>query len=91
MSCSWSKRSIGGMSRYHPLLPRWKFAVTVKRTHPDEVTDYASCPGYLLFRKPYNLRVLILVPVLHSHAVDLASDGMGFTLLIPSRNRAIED
>jgi hypothetical protein len=79
------------MSRYHPLLPRWKFAVTVKRTHPDEVTDYASCPGYLLFRKPYNLRVLILVPVLHSHAVDLASDGMGFTLLIPSRNRAIED
>jgi hypothetical protein len=64
-------------------------AVTVKGTHPGEVTDYTSCPGYLLFRKPYNLRVLILVPVLHTHAVDLASDGMSFTLLIPPRNRAI--
>ena len=65
-------------------------AVTVNGTHPGEVTDYTSCPGYLLFRKPYNLRVLILVPVLHTHAVDLASDGIGFTLLLPSRNRAIE-
>jgi hypothetical protein len=65
-------------------------AVTVGGTHPGEVTDYAPCPGYLLFRKPYGLRVLILVPVLHTHAVDLASDGMSFTLLIPPRNRAVE-
>jgi hypothetical protein len=65
-------------------------SVTVGGTHPGEVTDYAPCPGYLLFRKPYRLRVLILVPVLHTHAVDLASDGMSFTLLIPPKNRAIE-
>jgi hypothetical protein len=65
-------------------------AVTVGGTHPGEVTDYTPCPGYLLFRKPYRLRVLILVPVLHTQAVDLASDGMSFTLLIPPRNRAIE-
>jgi hypothetical protein len=65
-------------------------AVTVRGTHPGEVTDYAPCPGYLLFRKPYGLRVLILVPVLRTHAVDLASDGLSFTLLIPPRNRAIE-
>jgi hypothetical protein len=64
-------------------------AVTVGAPHPGEVTDYAPCPGYLLFRKPYGLRVLILVPVLHTHAVDLASDGMSFTLLMPPRNRAI--
>jgi hypothetical protein len=64
-------------------------ALTVSGTHPGEVTDYAPCPGYLLFRKPYGLRVLILVPVLHTHAVDLASDGMSFTLLMPPRNRAI--
>jgi hypothetical protein len=65
-------------------------AVTVRATHPGEVTDYAPCPGYLLFRKPYRLRVLILVPVLHTHAIDLASDGMSFTLLMPPRNRAIQ-
>jgi hypothetical protein len=64
-------------------------SVTVRGTHPGEVTDYAPCAGYLLFRKPYRLRVLILVPVLRTHAVDLASDGMSFTLLMPPRNRAI--
>jgi hypothetical protein len=65
-------------------------AVTVSGTHPGEVTDYIPCPGYLVFRKPYGLRVVILVPILHTHAVDLASDGTSFTLLMPSRNRAIE-
>jgi hypothetical protein len=65
-------------------------AVTVGGTHPGEVTDYTPCSGYLLFRKPYGLRVVILVPVLHTHAVDLASDGTSFTLLMPPRNRAIE-
>jgi hypothetical protein len=39
-------------------------AVTVGGTHPGEVTDYTLCPDYLLFRKPYGLRVLILAPVL---------------------------
>src|SRR6202789_1113324 len=67
-----------------------KVAVAVGGTRPGEVTDYAPCPGYLLFRKPYGLRVLILLPVLHTHAVDLASDGMSFTLLMPPGNCAIE-
>ena len=35
------------------------------------------------------LRVLGLVPVLHTHLFDLASDGSTFTLLIPPRSRAI--
>jgi hypothetical protein len=53
-------------------------------------TDYASCIGYILFRKPRMLRVLVLLPVLHTHAMDLVSNGTSFTLLIPPKNRAIE-
>jgi hypothetical protein len=67
------------------------FAVTVAGTHPGEEADYTPCLGYLLFRKPYMIRVLILMPVLHTHAVDLASDGTSFTLLMPPTNRAIEE
>ena len=66
------------------------FTASVGGSHRGEQTDYASCLGYILFRKPHMLRVLILVPVLHSRAMDLVSDGTSFTLLIPPRNRAIE-
>lgn len=53
-------------------------------------TDYASFRGFMLFRKPQMLRVVIKVPVLTTTAMDLGSDGKTFTLLIPSKNRAIE-
>jgi hypothetical protein len=66
------------------------FAVSVGGPGRTEWTDYTPCSGYLLFRKPYMLRVLVFVPVLHTRAMDLASDGAGFTLLIPPKNRAIQ-
>ncbi len=66
------------------------FAVSVGGARQGKQTDYTSFLGYILFRKPQMLRVLILVPVLHTHAVDLASNGNAFTLLIPPKNRAIE-
>jgi len=59
------------------------FAVSVSGPDRSEWTDYTPCSGYLLFRKSYMLRVLVLVPVLHSRAMDLVSDGTVFTLLIP--------
>jgi outer membrane lipoprotein-sorting protein len=66
------------------------FAVSVSGPGRSEWTDYTTCSGYLLFRKPYMLRVLVLVPVLHTRALDLVSDGTTFTLFIPPKNRAIE-
>jgi outer membrane lipoprotein-sorting protein len=66
------------------------FAASVGGAHRGAQTDYAAFRGYLLFRKPQMLRVLIKVPVLHTDAMDLASDGTTFTLLIPPKNRAIE-
>jgi outer membrane lipoprotein-sorting protein len=66
------------------------FAASVGGAHSGAQTDYTSFRGYLLFRKPQMLRVLIKVPVLHTDAMDLASDGTTFTLYIPRNNRVIE-
>jgi hypothetical protein len=65
------------------------FAASVGGAHKGQETDYTSIRGYIIFQKPKMLRVLGLVPVLHTHAFDLASNGERFTLLIPPRSRAI--
>ena len=43
---------------------------------------YTSFSGYILLRKPEAVRVIGLVPVLHTRAFDMASDGNTFKLLI---------
>jgi outer membrane lipoprotein-sorting protein len=48
-----------------------------------------SFAGYILMRKPEFLRVLLLVPVVRTQALDLVSDGQNFKLYIPPRKRAI--
>jgi outer membrane lipoprotein-sorting protein len=48
-----------------------------------------SFAGYILMRKPEFLRVLLLVPVVRTQALDMVSDGQNFKLLIPPRKRAI--
>src|SRR5271165_4700299 len=65
------------------------FQAQVGGTHKGAVTDYSSFRGYILMRKPEDLRVLGLVPVLHTRAFDLASKGSAFKLLIPPKNKAI--
>lgn len=67
-----------------------EFTASVGGEERGQRTDYASCTGYILFRKPRMLRVLVLLPVLHTHAMDLVSNGTSFTLLIPPKHRAIE-
>jgi hypothetical protein len=65
------------------------FQASVGGVNKGKVTDYTSFRGYILLRKPEMLRVLGLVPVLHTLAFDLASDGSSFKLLIPHENKAI--
>ena len=55
-----------------------------------EVTDYATLPGYILFRKPDDIRIIGLDPVIHGKAFDMVSTGQEFRLYIPSKNRLIE-
>lgn len=53
-------------------------------------TTVAPFTGYILMRKPESLRVIGYLPVVHSPAFDMASDGSTFKLLIPPKNKAIE-
>lgn len=50
---------------------------------------YASFSGYVLLRKPADIRVIGFLPVIHSQAFDMASDGTNFTMIIPPKNKAI--
>jgi len=46
--------------------------------------------GYILLKKPESLRVIGFLPVVHSRAFDMASDGETFKLWIPPRNKVVE-
>ena len=66
------------------------FAASVGGAHKGKQTDYTSIHGYIRLRKPEMLRVLGYLPVVRLRAFDLASDGSHFTLLIPTKSRAIQ-
>ena len=53
-----------------------------------KVTDYTAFSGYILMRKPRDLRVILKVPVYGSVAMDMVSDGHNFKLIVPYQNKA---
>lgn len=56
-----------------------------------ELTDYATIRAYVLFRRPEEIRVLGLDPVVHSSTIfDMVSNGSSFRVFIPSRNNFIQ-
>lgn len=55
-----------------------------------KVIEYPSFSGYIFLRKPEDLRVILLVPVLRNQAMDMVSDGKSWKLWIPPKNRAME-
>lgn len=66
------------------------FAASAGGAKQGKQTDITPFRGYILLRKPAMLRVLGLLPVVHTRAFDLASNGEKFELLIPPRSRAVE-
>jgi hypothetical protein len=52
-----------------------------------EVTDYATIRCYFLFRKPDDIRIIGLDPVIRTRAFDMVSTGGEFRVYIPSRSR----
>ncbi len=68
------------------------FSATVDMTpalgtvEKNQITEYKDVTGYILFRKPANIHIIGLYPVIRSKAFDMASTGADFKLYIPSRN-----
>jgi len=53
-----------------------------------KVTEYTSFKGYILVRKPRDLRVIMQVPVIGSEAMAMVSDVTNFTLVVPPYKKA---
>jgi len=74
----------------HSLSATVEFIATVGGPKKGKEKTYTAFTGYILLRKPESLRVIGLVPVLHTRAFDLASDGTDFKLWIPHENKVFE-
>jgi hypothetical protein len=51
-----------------------------------DITEFPAVRGYVLFKKPDEIRIIGLDPVIHSKAFDMVSTGADFKLYIPSKN-----
>ena len=51
------------------------------------ITEYKDVRAFILFRKPGNIRLIGLYPVVRNKAFDMVSDGTSFKLYVPARNR----
>jgi outer membrane lipoprotein-sorting protein len=65
------------------------FDTTVGGVKKGKVTDYEEIRGYVLARKPAMLRMIGLMPIVRNKAFDMVSDGEGFKLWIPPKNRFV--
>jgi hypothetical protein len=54
------------------------------------ITDYKEIRGYVLARKPEQLHMIGLMPIVRTTAFDMVSDGQQFKLWIPPKNRFVE-
>ncbi len=61
-------------------------SVEITATHggsrQGEVKQYPSFPGYILLRKPEDLRLILQLPLVRSSALDMVANGKTFKLLI---------
>jgi outer membrane lipoprotein-sorting protein len=54
-----------------------------------KVTEYQEIRGYILVRKPKDIRMIGLFPVVRNKAFDMVSDGETFRVSIPPKSRFI--
>jgi len=52
-----------------------------------KITEHKDVRAFILFRKPGDIRLIGLYPVVRNKAFDMVSDGTSFKLYVPARNR----
>jgi len=65
-----------------------EISATQTKSAEGTATDYPSCRGIILMRKPKMLRVVLLC--FDIRILDMASDGSHFTLVMPTKNTVIK-
>lgn len=56
-------------------------------TEKSRVTEYKDVRGYIVFRKPDDIRIVGLYPLVRNTAFDMVSNGTNFKLYVPAKNR----
>ncbi len=54
-----------------------------------KITEYTDFLAYIRFRKPVDIRIIGLYPVVRNTAFDMVADATGFRLYLPSKNQFI--
>lgn len=62
---------------------------SVGQLYGGHVTDYATITGFLLFRRPDDIRVIGQDPVIHSTLFDMVSTGNSFRVSLPTKSQFI--
>jgi len=71
------------------------FSATVDMTpalgssEKSKITEYKDVRGYILLRKPADIRIIGLYPVVRNKAFDMVSNGKDFRLYLPAKNRFV--
>lgn len=55
----------------------------------NQITEYKDVRAYIYFRKPAEIHILGLAPIVRTRAFDMVSDGTDFKLYIATQNRYI--
>lgn len=58
-------------------------------TEKNHITEYKDVRAYIRFRKPSDIRLIALMPVVRSTLFDMVSNGASFKLYVPAKNRFI--
>jgi outer membrane lipoprotein-sorting protein len=62
---------------------------SVGSVYKGEITDYKDVRGYILFRKPADIRIQADYPVIRTTAFDMVSNGTEFKFYLPAKNRFV--
>ncbi len=71
------------------------FSATVDMTpalgsaEKSKITEYKDVRGYVLFRRPSDIRIIGLYPVVRNKAFDMVATGDRFRLYVPVKNRFV--
>jgi len=55
----------------------------------NHITEYKDVRAFILFRKPADIRIIGLIPVIRNKAFDMVSNGSNFKLYLPTKSRFI--
>ena len=65
-------------------------APSVGSVYKGEITDIKDVRAYVLFRKPFDIRIIGQLPVVRTKAFDMVSNGTSFKVYLVSRNLFVE-